>query len=275
MSWPGAGPVDYYAVLGVAPGATAEEIAKAYRRAARLNHPDKAQGQCASVAKFQVIQEAYETLRDPARRLVYDELRGNGELGAAASPPAAESMRPEEVAAVPEGPSTGGLALGTCIMASAFAWTCGVSAALGAAFCGVAGRMPDSSGRQCVLGALGVLMLWGSPLAWMLGMYLITLVALWILWEEKDQLPEFLPYLLFAGYLLLYLLAPVRPTARVLFELPGITFVEEDAEDVSDNTLPECAAIFTWGIVLLRIVQARYFSAKRGQGKPSTEAWEV
>jgi curved DNA-binding protein CbpA len=61
---------DPYIVLGVARQATAEEIVRAYRRAARASHPDS--GDPGSAARFQAVTDAYEVLRDPGRRAVYD-----------------------------------------------------------------------------------------------------------------------------------------------------------------------------------------------------------
>jgi curved DNA-binding protein CbpA len=61
---------DPYIVLGVARQATAEEIARAYRRAARASHPDG--GGAGSAERFQAVSDAYEVLRDPGRRAVYD-----------------------------------------------------------------------------------------------------------------------------------------------------------------------------------------------------------
>ena len=61
---------DPYIVLGVARQASREEIGRAYRRAARASHPDS--GGAGSVERFQVVSDAYELLRDPERRAVYD-----------------------------------------------------------------------------------------------------------------------------------------------------------------------------------------------------------
>jgi curved DNA-binding protein CbpA len=60
---------DPYIVLGVARQASGEEIARAYRRAARASHPD---GGAGSAERFQAVSDAYEELRDPRRRAVYD-----------------------------------------------------------------------------------------------------------------------------------------------------------------------------------------------------------
>ena len=59
-----------YIVLGVPRQASAEEIARAYRRAARASHPDS--GGAGSAERFQAVSDAYDVLRDPRRRAVYD-----------------------------------------------------------------------------------------------------------------------------------------------------------------------------------------------------------
>jgi curved DNA-binding protein CbpA len=62
-------PWDPYIVLGVPRQASREEIGRAYRRAARTSHPDSGAG---SAERFQVVSDAYDVLRDPRRRAVYD-----------------------------------------------------------------------------------------------------------------------------------------------------------------------------------------------------------
>jgi curved DNA-binding protein CbpA len=61
---------DPYIVLGVARQASGEEIARAYRRAARASHPDG--DGAGSAERFRAVSDAYEVLRDPRRRAVYD-----------------------------------------------------------------------------------------------------------------------------------------------------------------------------------------------------------
>jgi len=68
---------DYYKTLGVDRKASAEEIKKAFRKLARLHHPDVAKDKKAGEAKFKEINEAYEVLGDPVNRKKYDELGEN------------------------------------------------------------------------------------------------------------------------------------------------------------------------------------------------------
>ncbi len=68
---------DYYQILGVEPGAGEAEIKTAYRRLARKYHPDVSKEPGAE-DRFKAINEAYEALRDPAKRGAYDQLRSRG-----------------------------------------------------------------------------------------------------------------------------------------------------------------------------------------------------
>ena len=63
---------DYYALLGVAKEATADEIKKAYRKLAMQYHPDRNQGDKAAEEKFKQVSEAYAVLSDAEKRKKYD-----------------------------------------------------------------------------------------------------------------------------------------------------------------------------------------------------------
>jgi molecular chaperone DnaJ len=65
---------DYYAMLGVKKTASAEEIRKAFRKAARRYHPDVNPGDKKAEEKFKEISEANDILSDEKKRKVYDQL---------------------------------------------------------------------------------------------------------------------------------------------------------------------------------------------------------
>jgi len=65
---------DYYATLGVAREASAEEIKKAFRALARKYHPDTATDKVSAEEKFKEVNEAHEVLSDPEKRRKYDQL---------------------------------------------------------------------------------------------------------------------------------------------------------------------------------------------------------
>jgi curved DNA-binding protein len=78
---------DYYKTLGVARGASDEEIKKAFRSLARKYHPDVAKDKKAAEEKFKEINEAYEVLSNPENRKKYDELGVNWKQGGFRPPP--------------------------------------------------------------------------------------------------------------------------------------------------------------------------------------------
>jgi curved DNA-binding protein CbpA len=67
----GPGP-DLYRLLGVPREASQQEIALAWRRRARAEHPDYRPGEAAAPGRFRALAEAYQVLGDPARRAAYD-----------------------------------------------------------------------------------------------------------------------------------------------------------------------------------------------------------
>ena len=64
---------DYYEVLGVQKGASAEEIKKAFRKLTKENHPDLHPGDKACEERFKEANEAYEVLSDEEKRKKYDQ----------------------------------------------------------------------------------------------------------------------------------------------------------------------------------------------------------
>ena len=73
---------DYYEVLGVAKGASADEIKKAYRKLAVKYHPDKNPGDKEAEEKFKEAAEAYSILSDPDKKAKYDQFGHAGVDGA-------------------------------------------------------------------------------------------------------------------------------------------------------------------------------------------------
>ena len=74
---------DYYEILGVHKGADADTVKKAYRKLALQYHPDRNSGSKDAEDKFREATEAYEVLRDAAKRAAYDRyghagVRGSG-----------------------------------------------------------------------------------------------------------------------------------------------------------------------------------------------------
>ncbi|MHB8833832.1 MAG: DnaJ domain-containing protein, partial [Desulfobacteria bacterium] len=72
---------DYYRILGVPEGASAEEIRKAFRRLAKKHHPDVNPGDKAAEARFKEANEAHEVLSDRKKREEYDAIRQGGFAG--------------------------------------------------------------------------------------------------------------------------------------------------------------------------------------------------
>jgi hypothetical protein len=77
---------DYYAVLGIAPNATPEEVRIAFRTMARIYHPDRNSAPDAE-ERFKDINDAYERLADPQKRQAYDDLLNVSTTSEATTPP--------------------------------------------------------------------------------------------------------------------------------------------------------------------------------------------
>ncbi len=77
---------DYYGLLGVDRGASAEEIKKSYRKLARQLHPDANPDDPDAEAKFKEVSKAYATLSDNEKRSTYDRYGEEGLGGASYDP---------------------------------------------------------------------------------------------------------------------------------------------------------------------------------------------
>jgi len=77
---------DYYKILGISRDASKDEIQRAYRKLARKFHPDLNK-EAGSEEKFKEINEAYEVLKDPAKREKYDQFGSNWQQGDNFQPP--------------------------------------------------------------------------------------------------------------------------------------------------------------------------------------------
>jgi molecular chaperone DnaJ len=74
---------DFYQTLGVARGASDAEIKTSYRKLAMTYHPDRNNGSKEAEEKFKSITEAYDVLRDPDKRALYDRYGEAGLRGGA------------------------------------------------------------------------------------------------------------------------------------------------------------------------------------------------
>lgn len=78
---------DYYATLGITPAASDDEVKAAFRKLARLYHPDVAADKLGTAGKFAEINEANEVLHDPEKRKAYDTMRANRDNESSQGPP--------------------------------------------------------------------------------------------------------------------------------------------------------------------------------------------
>ncbi|RDH84076.1 MAG: cytochrome C biogenesis protein [endosymbiont of Galathealinum brachiosum] len=77
---------DYYEIIGVQRDANQQEIKRAYKKLARKYHPDVSKETDAEL-KFKELGEAYEVLKDPEKRIAYDQFGANYKSGQDFNPP--------------------------------------------------------------------------------------------------------------------------------------------------------------------------------------------
>lgn len=100
---------DYYGILGVAKGASEEEIKKAYKKLALKWHPDRnPKNKVEAEAKFKEVSEAYEVLVDKNKREIYDRWGEEG-LKGGAPPPSSSGGGMGGMGGMPGGFSFGGM----------------------------------------------------------------------------------------------------------------------------------------------------------------------
>jgi molecular chaperone DnaJ len=83
---------DLYRLLGVQPGASGQELALAWRRRARDEHPDARPSDADAPGRFRALAEAWRVLGDPARRAAYDRSLARGKPTAFPLPGAASRV---------------------------------------------------------------------------------------------------------------------------------------------------------------------------------------
>jgi curved DNA-binding protein CbpA len=100
---------DYYALLGVTPTSSPEEITHAFHRLARKYHPDVNPHDSGADERFKLVNEAYQTLSDPVRRAQYDQESASSQFtpGSMSSPaendPAKRVVVHQKSVVIPEG----------------------------------------------------------------------------------------------------------------------------------------------------------------------------
>jgi curved DNA-binding protein CbpA len=102
---PGGPSPDLYELLGVPREASREDIAQAWRRRARAEHPDSRPGDATAPGRFRVLARAWHVLSDPARRAAYDQTLAGEQTPPSASPLPSKPTVVTPAARMPGSPS--------------------------------------------------------------------------------------------------------------------------------------------------------------------------
>jgi hypothetical protein len=160
---------DYYELLGVERGAGTEEIARAFRAAAKDHHPDRTDDPEAR-ERFTVLSEAYGVLGNPERRARYDELRAapipdpravrpapaRAPNPAAPAVPVPDETRPLSVRAFPERRHGRWASIGGVVLLVAGIAAAVLVAGLAVSGPGVTENGSDPTGRLLTLGLVAL-----------------------------------------------------------------------------------------------------------------------
>lgn len=93
----GSDSADFYQLLGLPYGASAQEVRRAYRDLSKLYHPDTTELESAiATIKFQALNEAYATLSNPEKRLAYDYKIGYSRISVMQPLPAHQGNTPKD-----------------------------------------------------------------------------------------------------------------------------------------------------------------------------------
>jgi curved DNA-binding protein CbpA len=147
-------PPTFYEVLGVASSASPTELRDAYRSIARRLHPDTPDAPVDADELMSVLNEAYDTLRNPAQRRTYDATLNRSSSSVFAQPEDSYSYLPPEEQPTPSSPLSAAIALlfalGVINIGLGFATTSPGAMAFGVVFLFVSATLSGFRFRQAM-----------------------------------------------------------------------------------------------------------------------------